>query len=145
VPFLGWHLRRAGHLPVVREDVRASVRNIAEAAQRVAGGVSVVVFPEGARSPDGSIGEFRAGAAHIAIKARAPLTPVCILGTRQIHTQGSLIVRPGKAELRIGRPIPTIGLANRDARRLMAQAREQVGELSGARRLAASGCEVVSD
>jgi 1-acyl-sn-glycerol-3-phosphate acyltransferase len=126
IPFLGWHLRRAGHLPVVRDDVRASVRNITEAAHRVGRGMSVVVFPEGGRSPDGELQEFKAGAAYIAIKAGVPLVPICLIGTDRVHAIGSPVVRPGHVELHLGRPIPTATATNRDARALMSQARRQV-------------------
>jgi 1-acyl-sn-glycerol-3-phosphate acyltransferase len=129
IPFLGWHLRRAGHMPVVRDDVRASVRNITYAARRGAEGTSVFVFPEGGRSPDGRTQEFRAGAAYIAIRAGAPLVPMGIVGTRDVHKLGSVVVRPGSVELRIGRPLPTTGLTSRDARTLMEQTRQHVSEL----------------
>lgn len=129
IPFLGWHLRRAGHMPVVRDDVRASVRNITYAARRGAEGTSVFVFPEGGRSPDGRTQEFRAGAAYIAIRAGARLVPMGIVGTREVHKLGSAVVRPGSVELRIGRPLPTTGLTSRDARNLMEQTRRQVSEL----------------
>lgn len=129
IPFLGWHLRRARHMPVARDDVRHSLRNLTDAAQRVAAGMSVVVFPEGTRSPDGNLVEFKAGAAYIAIKAGVPLAPMCILGTRQVHTEGSVIVRPGRAELHIGAPISTAGLTPRDSRQLLAKLRERVTEM----------------
>jgi len=129
IPFLGWHLRRAGHMPVDRDDARAGLRNLAEAAARVSRGMSVLVFPEGGRSADGNLREFKPGAAYVAIKAGAPMAPFCIVGTRHVHTIGSVVVRPGRVELRIGRPIPTTGMTQRDTRALAAQARERVREL----------------
>lgn len=126
IPFLGWHLRRAGHLPVVTKDVRAAVRTMAEAARRVQQGTSLVIFPEGSRSRDGKLGEFRSGAAHIGVRAGVPLVPMCIQGTRETLDPGSLITRPGNVELRIGAPIPTTGLKNRDAGPLMAEVRNRI-------------------
>ncbi len=126
VPFLGWHLRRAGHLPVARDDVRAAARNIVEAARHVAAGVSIMVFPEGARSPDGRVGDFKAGATFIAIKAGVPVVPVAILGTQQVHRMGSPVVRPGSVELRIGVPTPTAGVPTGGAERLLGSVRNQI-------------------
>ncbi|MBI3666876.1 MAG: 1-acyl-sn-glycerol-3-phosphate acyltransferase [Acidobacteria bacterium] len=128
-PFLGWHLRRAGHLPVAPEDVRSSARSIVASARRVSEGVSILIFPEGERGRGAGLEEFKAGAAFIAIKAGAPIVPVGILGTRQVHKMGSIIVRPSKVELRIGKPIPTTGMGSRDAERLLAELRERIEEL----------------
>jgi len=129
IPFLGWHLRRAGHLPVVEDDVRASVRNLADAARRVQEGVSILIFPEGARSPDGTMGPLKAGAAFVAIKAGVPIVPMGILGTGKVHVLGSLLVHPGAVELHIGAPLPTSGLSSRDVDRLLGQLGEQITAL----------------
>jgi 1-acyl-sn-glycerol-3-phosphate acyltransferase len=130
VPFIGYHLKRAGHIPVPRGDARASLRTMAEAARLVRDrGVSVLVFPEGGRSP-GAMREFKEGAAYIAIKAGVPAVPVGILGTREILPMDSLLVRGGEAQLRIGEPIPTAGLTIHDHRRLTQQLREGVLELT---------------
>lgn len=131
IPFLGWHLGRAGHLPVAKDNIRASIRNLTGAARRVATGVSIVVFPEGGRSPDGNLGEFRPGGAYIAIKAGAPVVPMCIRGTRAVLAIGSIIVRPGLVELRIGSPISTTGMNHRDVDRLLAELRARILDLIG--------------
>lgn len=130
VPFLGWHLRRAGHLPVDPEHARSAARNIVEAARRAAEGMSVVVFPEGSRSWDGSMQEFRAGAAYIAIRAGVPIVPMGIIGTRDVLPRGSMIVRALPVELRLGEPIPTTGMTSHDAPQLLADLRARITELS---------------
>jgi 1-acyl-sn-glycerol-3-phosphate acyltransferase len=130
VPFIGYHLRRAGHIPVEREDARAALKTMAEAARIVReSGVSVLVFPEGGRSPAG-LREFKEGAAYIAIKAGVPAVPIGLTGTRQVLTMGSLLVRPGQVTLRIGEPIPTTGLGPHDRRRLALQLRGRVVKLT---------------
>lgn len=129
VPFIGSHLRRAGHIPVEREDPRASLRTLAEAARIVRERrVSILVFPEGSRSR-GQLGQFKEGAAYIAIKAGVPLVPLGIQGTQKILPAGSLTVRPGPAVLRVGRPIPTAHYNVNEHRRLTALLRERVAEL----------------
>jgi len=132
VPFIGYHLRRAGHLPVEREDVRASLKTMAEAAQMIRNrGISVLIFPEGGRSPH-EMREFREGAAYIAIKAGAPAVPVGLDGTRQILAMGSLHMKPGGVVLRIGEPIRTDGLKIHDRHALTEELRRRVAELAGA-------------
>ena len=110
IPFLGWHLRRAGHLPVNRTNVRASLKSMSEGARIVAQcHISVLLFPEGGRSPEG-LREFKEGAAYIAIKSGAPAVPVAIDGMRKLLPMGSIHLRSGDVVLRIGNPIPTGGL-----------------------------------
>jgi 1-acyl-sn-glycerol-3-phosphate acyltransferase len=129
VPFLGWHLRRAGHLPVAPGNVRTAVRNIGAAARRAAEGMSIVMFPEGTRSPDGRLHPFHAGTAYVAIKAGVPVVPMGLLGTRDVLKPGSIFVRPFPVELRIGVPIPTAGMTTRDAESLLAELRARIVEL----------------
>jgi len=131
IPLLGGHLRRAGHLPVVRENPRASLKSLTEGARMVRErGVSVVLFPEGGRSPEG-LREFKEGAAYLAIKAGVPAVPIGIAGTRQVLPMGSLHVRPHAVTIRIGDPISTAGM-KLDARGELSQTlRREVAELIG--------------
>ncbi len=129
VPFIGYHLNRAGHIPVPRDDPRASVRTMSEAGRIIRErGISVLVFPEGGRSP-AEMRPFKEGAAYIAIKAGVPAVPVGVVGTREVLPMDSLLVRSGSVRLRIGRPIRTEGLTLRDRDRLTAELRERVVRL----------------
>lgn len=129
VPFIGYHLKRAGHIPVPRGNARASLKTMTEAARIVRErGVSVLVFPEGGRAP-GPMRDFKEGAAYIAIKAGVPIVPVGIVGTREVLPMDSLLVRGGEVRLRIGEPIPTDSLDIRDRSQLTSDIRERVVEL----------------
>jgi 1-acyl-sn-glycerol-3-phosphate acyltransferase len=131
VPFLGTHLKRAGHLPVMRGDARASVKSMTMGARLIQErSVSMLLFPEGGRSR-GSMREFKEGAAYIAIKAGVPAVPLGIAGTRDVLPMGSSYVRGGPVVLRIGDPIPTAGMKLHDRSQLIAQLERQVAELSG--------------
>jgi 1-acyl-sn-glycerol-3-phosphate acyltransferase len=132
VPFIGYHLRRAGHIPVHREDARASLKTMAEAARIVSGrGASVLVFPEGGRAP-AEMRDFKEGAAYIAIKAGVPAVPLGLSGTREVLPMDTLLVKPGQVVLRIGEPIPTNGLGMHDRHTLTRQLQERVVELTRA-------------
>jgi 1-acyl-sn-glycerol-3-phosphate acyltransferase len=135
IPLLGGHLRRAGHLPVVRDNPRASLKSLTTGARLVRErGVSVVLFPEGGRSPEG-LREFREGAAYLAIKAGVPAVPIGITGTRQVLPMGSIHVRPHAVTVRIGDPISTAGM-KLDARGELNDAlRRKVAELIGETRV----------
>jgi 1-acyl-sn-glycerol-3-phosphate acyltransferase len=129
IPFIGGHLRRAGHISIPREDARGSLKAMSESARLIQErGVSALVFPEGGRS-EGQMREFKEGAAYIAIKARVPIIPVGISGTREVLPMGSLVLRPGKVALRIGNPISTTSLTLQDRTRLTSEIRSKVIEL----------------
>jgi 1-acyl-sn-glycerol-3-phosphate acyltransferase len=130
IPFLGWHLKTAGHVPVPREDPRAAVRSLSLTAKLIeSDGTSVLFFPEGGRSADGALQEFKDGAAYIAIKAQARLVPVALLGTNKIMPMGSKVIRGGRVKLRVGEPIPTTGMTLKDRGALTEAAREQMTRL----------------
>jgi 1-acyl-sn-glycerol-3-phosphate acyltransferase len=127
IPFLGTHLKQAGHIPVPREDPRAAIRTMNDAAQAIRErSISMLIFPEGGRS-DGTLRQFKDGAAYIAIKAQVPLLPVALVGTRAVMPMGSPVFHPfQQVTLLIGDPIPTAGLAVRDRQQLTEAAREQI-------------------
>ena len=133
LPFLGTHLRRTGHFAVNPDDVRGSLRIMTEAARTInRRGLSVLVFPEGSRSRTGRLGEFKEGAAYIAIKAGVPLVPFAIRGTREVLDIGSLYVKGGRVDLVFGPPISVKGYTLKDRAALTARLREAVAQLAGA-------------
>jgi 1-acyl-sn-glycerol-3-phosphate acyltransferase len=130
IPFLGTHLNRAGHLPVIRGDARASVKSMTLGARLIQEQrISMLLFPEGGRS-SGGMREFKEGAAYIAIKAGVPMVPLGIEGTRAVLPMGSNYVRSGHVTLRIGDPIPTAALKLHDRGQLIEAVERQVAELA---------------
>jgi 1-acyl-sn-glycerol-3-phosphate acyltransferase len=133
IPLLGWHLRRAGHLPVVRGDARASLKSMTEGAKLIRErGISVLLFPEGGRSEKG-IRPFKEGAAYIAIKAGVPVVPVGLVNMRSVLPMDSLLLRSAAIEVNVGDPIETTGMTLRDRERLNEILQERVAELAGER------------
>ena len=94
-------------------------------------GISMLIFPEGGRTPDGNLREFKEGVAYIAIKAGVRIIPVGLTGTRGVLAMGSGIVRPGRVTLRVGDPISTEGLSLKDRQRLTEEVRQKVAALIG--------------
>jgi 1-acyl-sn-glycerol-3-phosphate acyltransferase len=121
-PFLGWHLRRSGHLLVDRRNPdRGGILRRWRAL--VGEGLSLIIFPEGTRSADGHVGAFRAGSFLLAIEAQLPVVPVSVDGTRFIMRKGELTTRPGRVRLRVHPPIETLELEVSAARDLAVRAR----------------------
>jgi len=130
IPFMGWHLARAGHIPVPRGDARAAVKTMTLAAQVVREQkISLLIFPEGGRSRKGEMRPFMEGAAYIAIRAGVPLVPIGLQGTREVLPYGSGNIRGGPVILRIGDPIPTDRATLRDRVPLTELLRERITKL----------------
>ncbi|HEY7307287.1 MAG TPA: lysophospholipid acyltransferase family protein [Bryobacteraceae bacterium] len=135
IPFLGTHLRRAGHVPVPREDPRAAVKTLQVAAETIRRKkISMLIFPEGGRSHDGHLRPFKEGGAYIAIRAGAPIAPLVITGTREVLPFGGGVVLSGEVRLRILPPIDTSQLTLKDRGRLTETLRQLLlNELEAAR------------
>jgi 1-acyl-sn-glycerol-3-phosphate acyltransferase len=118
IPFLGWHLHRTGHLLVDRRNPGADI--VAKMKRLVSEAHSLIVFPEGTRSVDGTMGAFKKGPFLVAIDAQLPVVPVSIRGSRHIMKKGRLMVCPGDVAITIHPPISTAGVT-RDQARLFAE------------------------
>lgn len=125
--FIAWHLKTAGHIAVPIGDARGAVRTLSQTAKLIeSDGTSAFFFAEGGRSADGTLNEFKGGAAYIAIKAQAPLVPVALTGPDKILPMGSNVIRSGRVRVRIGEPISTEGMTLKDREMLTEAAREQM-------------------
>lgn len=117
-PFLGWHLRRTGHVLVKRHNPGAVVfRQVSELMRR---GQSLLVFPEGTRSADGRVGRFKGGIFLLAIESGLPIVPIAVRASRHVMKKGRLMTCPGEVSLEVFAPMPTAGLGRDDAKRLAA-------------------------
>jgi 1-acyl-sn-glycerol-3-phosphate acyltransferase len=114
---------------VDRKNPKEALRSFELAAQRVQEGTPMVFFPEGTRSRDGVLHDFKRGAFLLAIRAGVPVVPMAIRGTRECLLPDTLVVRSGQAILTIGRPISCQGMTHRDAGRLAAATRQAIGEM----------------
>jgi 1-acyl-sn-glycerol-3-phosphate acyltransferase len=108
VPFVGWYLRRTGHLPV-RGGPRADARRLLQAVRYARAGHSLVVFPEGGRSLTGELQEFRHGVFLAALKSGVAIVPLTLVGTRRILPRYGWHWRPGRVTLVVGEPLETAG------------------------------------
>ncbi|MCC6161950.1 MAG: 1-acyl-sn-glycerol-3-phosphate acyltransferase [Acidobacteria bacterium] len=133
-PFLGWHLRRSGHVLVDRSNPGNST--MAQIKELMRQHVSLLVFPEGTRSADGRVARFRAGIVLLAIESGLPIVPVSVEGTRHVMLKGRLMTCPGHVRLRVLPIVSTEGYDARRARELAGvierQVRDGVEQLQGA-------------
>jgi 1-acyl-sn-glycerol-3-phosphate acyltransferase len=132
VPIWGAAMRRAGYIPIDRSHGRQAIKSLDEAAQKISAGTSVIIFPEGTRSTDGKLHDFKAGAMVLAIKSRVPIVPVAISGTFAILPKGKLLMNPGRVQIRVGRPIETRNYKPKDKHQLAKKLQDEVAELFNA-------------
>ncbi|HEX9722711.1 MAG TPA: lysophospholipid acyltransferase family protein [Vicinamibacteria bacterium] len=132
VPFLGWHLFLCGHISVDRSNPVRARQSLERAAQRVQQGTSVVVFPEGTRSTNGSIGRFKQGSFLLAIKSGVSIVPITISESWRIMKRGEVTVHPGTVRVHVERPVVVEGLEEDAALELARRVRETVLENYGA-------------
>jgi len=126
IPFFGWALWASRHIIVKRvlsKDVAAAM---ASACDKLARGISVVVFPEGTRSMDGRLLPFKRGGFRLAEKAGVAIVPVTINGSGELMRRGDWRLRAGEVEVVIGDAIPPGG-AGDHSRRQMERVREAIG------------------
>lgn len=106
MPFLGWFMILSDMIFIDRKNTASAKESLAKAANLVAHGRNVVIFPEGTASKTGKINEFKKGGFHLAADANAFIVPVKIEGTYVVWPSAKkLAVKPGKIVVKIGEPI----------------------------------------
>lgn len=116
IPLFGLTMRRAGYIPLDRSDRQKAIQGMGAAARRIAAGASVMIFPEGTRSPDGSLLPFKKGGFILALESQVPIVPIVIRGSCKIMPKHSRWIRGGTIRITIFPSIDTTGrtLAGRD-------------------------------
>lgn len=126
IPLFGLTMRVAGYIPVERSDRRLAVQSMNLAAERVAAGTSIMIFPEGTRSPDGQLLPFKKGGFILAIQAQAPIVAIAIDGSAALMIKSSWRIRSGEIRLRIFPPLPTAGLTKKDRDALLSEVEARI-------------------
>jgi 1-acyl-sn-glycerol-3-phosphate acyltransferase len=129
IPLLGWQMRTAGDIAVERGDKESARNALEEMRQRLLQKSSVVVFPEGTRSADGSLAPFREGAFRLAIETGVDIVPLAVRGTETALPKHSLVFRKTTASVTVLPPISTAGLTAADAPRLAERVREEIARV----------------
>jgi 1-acyl-sn-glycerol-3-phosphate acyltransferase len=126
VPFLGWFMSWTGMVFVDRSNSTQAVGTLNAAADRVRNGISLLAYPEGTRSRDGSILPFKKGPFVLALQAGVPIVPIAIAGSRECMPANLRPFRPGVVQMAIGAPIPTAGMGMDRRDELVRQVRDAV-------------------
>jgi len=128
IPFVGWACKAAGQIFVDNSSVSATRRTMQEAEKQLRGGMSLTVFPEGARSWDGNMRRFKKGAYKLAVEFNLPVVPVTIDGAFDVLQRFKFLPRPGHIRITIHKPIHP-GCDGHDIAALMEQSREAIASV----------------
>lgn len=110
VPLFGPAVRACGHVFIDRHDRSRAVESLGLARRTLEEtSPTIIMFPEGTRSPTGELQAFKKGAFVLAIQAGAEVVPAAISGSREVMKKGSLLIRPGTIRVRFGAPIAVDG------------------------------------
>jgi 1-acyl-sn-glycerol-3-phosphate acyltransferase len=129
VPLMGWYMWIAQFVFVDRSNSKKAVRSLELAAQRIRGGISIAMFPEGTRSDDRSIRPFKKGPFAVAMKAGVPVVPVVIEGTGRLMPKNSWNITPGPVTVMVGEPVDP-KLFGDDREGMMKAVRDRIIDLS---------------
>src|SRR4030095_3025901 len=105
IPIFGWAMLACGFISIDRSNIKSAMRSLEKGALKIKRGLSVLIFPEGTRSPDGKTGEFKRGLFLLAEQSGADIIPVSISGTYQLLPRNSSKVKRGDVNLVIGKPL----------------------------------------
>jgi 1-acyl-sn-glycerol-3-phosphate acyltransferase len=124
-PVYGWVIRRMGQIPVSRKSGIRAMESLRRAAAliRQKSDYSFMVLPEGTRTRDGKLGPFKKGGFLLALETGLDILPMVQKGAYHINRRQSLLIRPGRVEYIIEKPVPTTGYAKENINELMNKVR----------------------
>ena len=128
-PVVGWQLRRSGQICIDQQNPSRSISSIRAGLKSLSGGMPLVIFPEGGRTPDGEIKPFLPGAFFMAIKSQVDIVPVALVGTYELLPMNTYHIKSRPLEMRVGEPISTAGLTLRDMQTLSAKVQKALEDL----------------
>ncbi len=131
IPVFRSAMKALGCVAIDRSNRRQSLDSLKEAAEQVRSGRSIVVFPEGTRSPDGLVHPLKKGPFYLTEMAEVPIVPVGIRGTRAVLSRDGVLVHPGSVQVTFGRPLMQTAKGHAGREQIRAEVFDALVELSG--------------
>ncbi len=129
LPFIGWYLDRSGQVPIDDKSPRSAIAGLLRGVKTLHSGLPVLIFPEGRRTPDGTIKTMASGAAFLAIRAQVPLVPLALVGTYELLPLHTYHIAPRPIRLLVGDAIATTGKSTGDAEELTSTLFKAISDL----------------
>lgn len=131
IPIFGWGLKAGGFIPIDRKNRATATQSFGLAGERIRKGNTIVVFPEGGRSREYRMGDFKKGAFLLALKSKLPILPAAIVGTYEVMPATRLKVVPGPVVVRFSPPIEPGEYSVRQMSELVEHTRGLIDEMRG--------------
>ncbi len=126
IPYFGKWVTRIRSIYISRGNTRNSLRVISEGAEYLKDGFSMVIFPEGTRSKDGTMGEFKPGSFKLATKAQVPIIPLSMNDGRRLYEDQEYIKKGKKIDIIVHPPVQTAGLSRAELAEIPAKVEETI-------------------
>lgn len=127
--FYGPLIRRLGNVPISQSDAKEASKSLLKAKTVLERGTSLVIMPEGHRTLNGNLGEFKKGPFYLAKKSKVSIVPAALVNAFQVKRKGSWVINPGTIELKIGKGIPYPEYKNLKIPELRDEVKKRVEEL----------------
>lgn len=135
IPILAWWMKEIGCVFIDRDNLRQQVRELRQAQDNLTAGLSYMIFPEGTRSREHALLEFKPGAFRMATKTNTPIQPIGFSGMDRIMKKGSPLIFPGRVIINVGAAVTDTECYDKDSaeltRILRAEVRRLVEEVEG--------------
>jgi 1-acyl-sn-glycerol-3-phosphate acyltransferase len=126
IPFVGWSMKAAGYIGVDRDNKRKAYQAFIKTTEKIGEGCSIVIFPEGTRSVDGLIGPFKKGSHLLAIRSKAAMVPITIIGSGSIICKKSAIIHPGPVRIVLSKSVSLEKLKSQGEKESMEKIRDTI-------------------
>lgn len=131
IPIFGWGLKAGGFIPIDRKNRGTAGQSFSLAGERIRKGNTIVVFPEGGRSRQYRMMEFKKGAFLLALKSKLPILPAAIVGNYEVMPATRLRIVPGPVVVKLSAPIEPGSYSVREINDLVGHTRELIDEMRG--------------
>ncbi|MDE3138069.1 MAG: 1-acyl-sn-glycerol-3-phosphate acyltransferase [Acidobacteriota bacterium] len=126
MPLIGWAMQLAGFIPVDRSSREGAAASADVAVEQLRSGASMVIYPEGTRSPDGKLLPFKRGGFLMAIRGGRPIVPMTIAGAERVLPKGETWIRPGEIRLQFHPAVDVSAYREDDREKLLVRVREVI-------------------
>lgn len=128
-PLYGWAMRRLGNIPIDRKAIFSSLNSISKTEGVLAEGKSMIILPEGHRTMDGELRQFKSFPFYLSKKAKVEIIPIGLSGLYTLKSKNSWIINPGNAKIKFGNPISVETIQQLPTKELRDKVRKEIKSL----------------
>lgn len=128
-PLYGWAIRRLGNIPIDREKIFSSLSSISKTANVISEGKSMIILPEGHRTMDGKLRQFKSFPFLLAKKGEVEILPIGLSGLYSLKNKNSWTINPNTIKIKFGKPITTVIIEELPTKELRDKVREEINSL----------------